>query len=131
MYILSSYIIYKFKVSGISKAFIFGFFDGFYCRFDFMIKAVRFPILAWSQAPFTAPQLVCPNTTINLVPASLDANSILPKISSFTKFPAIRILKISPKPWSKINSADTLESIQLKMVAKGKLSFTGIIDLFE
>ena len=44
---------------------------------------------------------------------------MLPKISSFTKLPAILTLKISPKPWSKTNSAETLESIQLKMVANG------------
>ena len=39
---------------------------------------------------------------------------MLPKMSSFKIFPAILMLKISPNPWSKINSADVLESIQLK-----------------
>ena len=60
--------------------------------------AVRLPSFASSQAPLTAPQLVCPNTTISFVPANLQANSILPKMSSFTKFPATRALKISPIP---------------------------------
>ena len=64
----------------------------------FSINLVKLPILALSQAPFTAPQAVCPNTTMSFVPANFQANSILPKISAFTKFPAIRTLKISPKP---------------------------------
>jgi hypothetical protein len=38
------------------------------------------------------------------VPANLQANSMLPKMSSFTKLPAILMLKTSPIPWSKINS---------------------------
>ena len=80
---------------------------------------VRFPNSAWSQAPFTAPQAVCPRTKISFVPANLQANSMLPKISWLTKFPAMRTLKISPIPWSKTNSAGTRESIQLKTVAKG------------
>ena len=83
------------------------------------IRAVRFPSRAWSQAPLTAPHAVWPKTTISLVPASLQANSILPKISSLTKLPAIRMLNKSPMPWSKISSDDTLESIQLKTVANG------------
>jgi len=45
-----------------------------------------------------APQLVCPNTTIIFEPAILQPNSILPKMSSFIIFPAIRTLNISPSP---------------------------------
>jgi hypothetical protein len=37
----------------------------------------------------------------------------------FTILPATRILKRSPSPWSKINSAEVRESIQLKITAKG------------
>jgi hypothetical protein len=33
--------------------------------------------------------------------------------------PAILMLKISPNPWSNINSADILESMQLSMAANG------------
>ena len=40
-------------------------------------------------------------------------------MSSFTKLPAILTLKISPIPWSKRSSAETLESMQCNTVAKG------------
>ena len=66
--------------------------------FILLINAVKFPNFASSQAPFTAPQEVCPKTRTILVPANLQANSMLPRISSFTKFPATLALKISPIP---------------------------------
>ena len=82
-------------------------------------RPVSLPSSTPSHAPFTAPQPECPKTTISLEPASLQANSIEPTISSFNTFPAMRILKISPSPWSKISSADVRESMQLRMTAKG------------
>ena len=66
-----------------------------------------------------APHFVCPNTTIIFAPATLQPNSILPRISSLTTLPAILTLKTSPNPWSKINSAEVLLSIQLKITANG------------
>ena len=38
--------------------------------FNLLSKVVKLPSLASSQAPFTAPQAVCPKTTITLVPAA-------------------------------------------------------------
>ena len=70
----------------------------FTAGFILLSKAVKFPNFASSQAPLTAPQAVCPKTTTTFVPANLHANSILPKMSSFTKFPATLALKISPIP---------------------------------
>ena len=58
-----------------------------------------------------------------LEPATFVANSILPKMSSLIMFPAIRTLKTSPKPWSKISSADVRLSIQLKITANGCCPF--------
>jgi hypothetical protein len=68
-------------------------------------REVRFPISTWSQAPFTAPHFVWPSTTIIFEPATLHPNSILPRMSSLIILPAMRTLKTSPSPWSKINSA--------------------------
>jgi hypothetical protein len=82
-------------------------------------KPVIFPRTILLHAPIIAPQFVWPSTTISLEPAILQASSMLPKISSFKIFPAIRMLRISPNPWSNINSAEVLESIQLKIAAKG------------
>jgi len=48
-----------------------------------------------------------------------------------TKFPAILTLKTSPKPWSKTNSDDTLESIQLKIVANGNFVNEDILGSME
>lgn len=59
--------------------------------------------------------------------AMLQAYSMLPKISSFKTLPAIRMLKISPKPWSKINSADVLEINTTKNGCKRKLSLRSLV----
>ena len=49
-------------------------------------------------------------------------------MSSLMKLPAMRALKTSPKPWSKISSTEVRESMQLKTAAKGhwpsRVSFT-------
>ena len=58
-------------------------------------------------------------TNINLDPPTWHAYSKLPKISSLIIFPAIRTLKISPIPKSKIGSTGVLESIQLTTAASG------------
>ena len=80
------------------KLLSFGSLTASTAGFILLIKAVKFPSLASSQAPFTAPQAVWPNTTIIFVPANLQANSMLPNMSSFTKLPATLALKISPIP---------------------------------
>ena len=81
--------------------------------------AVILPSSTWSQAALTAPQLSCPSTKINLLPATLQEYSILPKISVFSKFPATLATKTSPIVWSKINSTGTLESIHESTIAFG------------
>jgi len=43
--------------------------------------------------------------------------------------PAIRMLKISPNPWSNINSAEVRESIQLNYSSKWKLTCSCFIYL--
>ncbi len=85
----------------------------------FWTRPLRWPSRAASQAPLTAPQRVWPRTTTALAPASLHANSIDPRMSSLSTFPAMRQLKMSPSPWSKINSALVRESMQLRMMAMG------------
>ena len=40
-------------------------------------------------------------------------------MSSLIMFPAIRTLKMSPSPWSKISSAEVLLSMQLSITANG------------
>ncbi len=77
------------------------------------------PSFASAIAPFTAPQLVCPITSTNFAPDNAQANSILPRMSSFATFPATRLLNKSPIPESKMISAGALESIQLKITAAG------------
>ena len=64
----------------------------------FFSKCVKFPSSSPSHAPLTAPQEVCPRTTINLTPAYLQAYSILPKTSLLTTFPATLTLNRSPIP---------------------------------
>ena len=71
------------------------------------------------QAAVTAPHLVCPRTTINFDPATLQEYSRDPKMSSLIILPATLALNISPIPWSNTISAGTLESIQLSTAAKG------------
>ena len=66
--------------------------------FTLSSKPVRLPICTLSHAPLIAPQRVCPTTIMSLEPTTLQAYSMLPSISSFTTFPAIRMLKISPRP---------------------------------
>ncbi len=78
-----------------------------------------FPNSTFLQAAVTALHLVCPITTTNFDPATLQAYSIEPNTSSLTMFPATLALKTSPIPWSKTISDGTLESIQLSTAAKG------------
>ena len=78
-----------------------------------------FPNCTLSIAPFTAPQCWCPKTNTSLAPATLQANSMLPNKSTFTKFPATLPTKISPKPRSKTSSTGTRLSKQLKTTAFG------------
>src|SRR4029077_18453318 len=47
------------------------------------------------MAPLIAPHAVCPITSTTLAPATLHANSILPRMSSLAMFPATRALKQS------------------------------------
>ena len=49
-------------------------------------------------AALTAPQLVCPSTTIDFTPTTFTAYSRLPSSSSFTTLPAMRMPKRSPMP---------------------------------
>ncbi len=44
---------------------------------------------------------------------------MLPRMSVFTMFPAMRIEKMSPSPWSKMSSADVRLSMHERMVANG------------
>ena len=83
----------------------------------FASKPVRLPSSTLSMAPLIAPQAVCPITKTTLAPATLQANSMLPKISSFAMLPATRTLKISPMPRSMITSAGARESMQLRITA--------------
>lgn len=63
-----------------------------------------FPNFTLSIAALIAPHDSCPNTRISLAPDTLHPNSMLPKISSFTKFPATRAKKRSPIPLSNTSS---------------------------
>jgi hypothetical protein len=100
-----------------SLGFGFGLWD--MAGFIFLSKNVRCPTSTFLQALIIAHQFVYPRTTTIFDFAILQAYSILPKMSSFKTFPAFRIQKVYPKPWSKINSAEVLESIRLRIVAKG------------
>ena len=80
---------------------------------------MRLPISTWSQAALIAPQLVWPSTTSSRLPASLHENSMLPRMSVLMMFPAMRIEKMSPRPWSKISSAEVRLSMHERTVAKG------------
>lgn len=61
----------------------------------------------------------CYSPTISFEPDILQAYSMEPIMSLFSIFPAIRVLNISPSPWSKISSAEVLLSIQLNTIANG------------
>ena len=65
-------------------------------------------------AVVTAPQRVWPRTRISLAPATAQAYSMLPSTCWLATLPAMRTLKMSPRPMSKINSAGLRESMQLK-----------------
>jgi hypothetical protein len=60
-----------------------------------------------------------PNTTTSGVPNRSAANSTLPICEDATMFPATRMTKRSPKPWSKTISAGTRESEHPRMMANG------------
>jgi len=75
------------------------------------------------MTPLIAPQLVWPMISTAFDPAALQANSMLPSTSSSATFPAMRPLKTSPIPKSRINSAGARESIQLKTTAAGYCAF--------
>src|SRR5436189_521119 len=81
-------------------------------------RPVRLPSCTPSIAPLTAPQLVCPSTTMSFVP-TLTAYSRLPSSSSFTTLPPTRTAKRSPIPWSKTISTGARESMQPSTAAKG------------
>ena len=66
-----------------------------------------------------APHWECPSTTTSRVPNRSAANSTLPTWDGATMFPATRMTKRSPSPWSKTSSAGTRESEQPRMMAKG------------
>ena len=61
-------------------------------------------------------------TSTTFEPAALQANSMLPNMSSSAMLPATRPLKISPMPKSRISSAGARESTQLKTIASRILS---------
>ena len=56
---------------------------------------------------------------ISFEPATFEANSRLPRMSSLTMLPATRALKRSPIPWSNRISAGARESMQDRTVASG------------
>jgi hypothetical protein len=66
-----------------------------------------------------APHDVWPITSTTFAPATLQANSILPMMSSLAMLPATRALKQSPMPKSMMVSAGARESMQLRMIAAG------------
>src|SRR6516225_8198556 len=68
-----------------------------------------------NETPLIAPHEVCPITRTTFAPATLQANSMLPRMSSFEILPATRELKMSPMPRSMISSAGARESMQLRM----------------
>src|SRR3989441_5774318 len=81
-------------------------------------RPVRLPSCTPSIAPLTAPQLVCPSTTMSFAP-TLTAYSRLPSSSSFTTLPPTRTAKTSPIPWSKTISTGARESMQPSTATKG------------
>src|SRR5207247_2241918 len=81
-------------------------------------RLVRLPSCTPSIAPLTAPQLVCPSTTMSFAP-TLTAYSRLPSSSSFTTLPPTRTAKMSPIPWSKTISTGARESMQPSTATKG------------
>src|SRR6266404_6324753 len=81
-------------------------------------RPVRLPSCTPSIAPLTAPQLVCPSTTMTFAP-TLTAYSRLPSSSSFTTLPPTRTAKTSPIPWSKTISTGARESMQPSTATKG------------
>src|SRR2546427_6098043 len=81
-------------------------------------RPVRLPSCTPSIAPLTAPQLVCPSTTMSFAP-TLTAYSRLPSSSSFTTLPPKRTAKTSPIPWSKTISTGARESMQPSTATKG------------
>ena len=83
-------------------------------------NVVGLPIRTPSQAPAIAPHPVWPRTGIGPLPAALPVNSMLPKMPSLTQFPAIRMLKTSPMPLSKMSSALVRESMRLRITVKGR-----------
>ena len=72
-----------------------------------------------STAAVTAPQRVCPITRISFAPATAQPYSMLPSTFRLVTLPAMRTLKMSPTPRSKINSAGVRESMQLRTTASG------------
>ncbi len=66
-----------------------------------------------------APHFEWPITTTSRVPNCSAANSTLPICDGATMFPATRITNRSPRPWSKIIYAGTLESEHPRMIANG------------
>ena len=74
---------------------------------------------ARSTAAVTAPHRVWPMTRISFAPATRHPYSTLPSTFRLATFPAIRTLKMSPIPRSKINSAGVRESMQLSTTASG------------
>src|SRR2546425_1261486 len=81
-------------------------------------RPVRLPSCTPSIAPLTAPQLVCPSTTMSFAP-TLTAYSRLPSSSSFTTLPPTRTAKTSPIPWSKTISTGARESMHPSTATKG------------
>ena len=65
-----------------------------------LLKAPRLRLPSWASsiAPLMAPQLEWPMTAINFEPETLQANSMLPRMSLLSTLPATRALKMSPMP---------------------------------
>src|SRR5262249_52451446 len=63
---------------------------------------VSLPSCTLSMAPLIAPHAVCPITSTTFAPATLQANSMLPRMSSLAMLPATRALNTSPVPRSMI-----------------------------
>ena len=70
-------------------------------------------------AAVTAPHRVCPMTRISFAPATAQPYSTLASTFRLVTLPAMRTLKMSPMPKSKISSAGVRESMQLSTTAKG------------
>lgn len=73
-------------------------------------------------AVVTAPQRVCPITTIAGAFWTVTANSKEPITVASTIFPAFRTTKRSPIAQSKIASGESLESAQVSTAALGQVS---------